>query len=204
MRLSVETLYKYVQRGVVPAAKVGRHWRFDKAAIDRWMAAQTQTGTPAPAVEATRTNSSVKATPLKVLVVDDDAPIRHLLKSWIREDGNEVDLAKDGAEAMERLIHQRYDLVFLDLQMPSLTGGQVLGRLQDYDHRPPVVLITAFGETPLMTQALQYDLLYVLSKPFERRQVMTLLRSVRATLADRPETHTEGANILLSHEEQAF
>ena len=52
LRLSVETLYKYVQRGVVPAAKVGRHWRFDKAAIDRWMAAQPQAGTPAPAVEA--------------------------------------------------------------------------------------------------------------------------------------------------------
>ncbi len=204
LRLSVETLYKYVQRGMIPAAKVGRHWRFDKEAIDRWMAAQAQTGASAEAVGSPRATSSVKATPLKVLVVDDDAPIRHLLQSWIKADGNEVDLAKDGAEAMERLIHQRYDLVFLDLQMPSLTGGQVLERLQEYDYRPPVVLITAFGETPLMTQAQQYDLLYVLSKPFEKRQVMTLLRSVRATLADRPAIEAENANIFLNQEEQAF
>jgi YesN/AraC family two-component response regulator len=43
------------------------------------------------------------------------------------------------------------------------------------------VLITGFSETPMMDQALHYDLLYVLSKPFVREQVLKLLHSVRAT-----------------------
>jgi FixJ family two-component response regulator len=82
---------------------------------------------------------------------------------------------------MTLLTSRTYDLVFLDLHMPDLTGGQVLGRLQEYDDRPPVVLITGFSETPMMDQALHYDLLYVLSKPFVREQVLKLLHSVRAT-----------------------
>ena len=73
-----------------------------------------------------------------------------------------------------------YDLVFLDLQMPGLTGGQVLGRLQEYLHRPPVILITGFSETPLMAQALDYNPLYVLAKPFEREQVLKLIQITHA------------------------
>lgn len=184
LRLSRETLYKYVQRGVMPAAKIGRHWRFDKVAIDRWIASQTDSmhaDSPVPASVSSPVTSSGDR--MRVLVVDDDPAIRQLLRVWIQGEGCEVDLAADGGDAMQRLTTIAYDLVFLDLQMPDLTGGQVLGRLQEYERRPPVVLITGFSGTPMMEQALHYDLLYVLSKPFDRQQVLKLLHSVRATLA---------------------
>jgi excisionase family DNA binding protein len=182
LRLSRETLYKYVQRGVIPAAKVGRHWRFDRQAIDQWMSSQTEASRGEGVSDAAAAPVPAGTGPwMNVLVVDDDVAIRRLLEVWIRGEGHRVDMAGNGAEAMTLLTSRTYDLVFLDLHMPDLTGGQVLGRLQEYDDRPPVVLITGFSETPMMDQALHYDLLYVLSKPFVREQVLKLLHSVRAT-----------------------
>ena len=72
--------------------------------------------------------------------------------------------------------------MFLDLNLPGLTGGQVLGRLQEYERRPPVVLITGYADTPLMDQALDYELLYVLAKPFSRNDIKHLLETASVRL----------------------
>ena len=104
LRLSRETLYKYVQRGIMPAAKIGRHWRFDKLAIDRWIASQTDSvytenaGTPSGASPVAPAGDH-----MRVLVVDDDPGIRQLLRVGIQEEGCEVELAETGAEARQRL-----------------------------------------------------------------------------------------------------
>lgn len=197
LRLSRETLYKYAQRGLIPAGKVGRHWRFDRQVIDDWMSGKAFAAqAPARAQRGAASVSSVQRYGLDVLVVDDDAAIRRLLEAWIQSEGHRVVLACDGAEAMNLLVSLKFDLVFLDLHMPTLSGGQVLGRLQEYDNRPLVVLITGYGDSQLMDQVLNYDLLYVLSKPFSRDQVLKLVQStaaargltVPARLPELPET----------------
>lgn len=181
LNVSRETLYKYAQRGMIPAARIGRHWRFDQQTLSDWMKrqsvglrAEAKPAVVPPVPEAPREG-------LDVLVVDDDPGVRRLLGAWIQADGHRVDEVGTGAEAMTQLTSRSYNLVFLDLNMPGLSGSQVLGRLQEYDDRPPVVLITGYGASPLIDQALNYDLLYVLSKPFSREQVRKLLHSVRAT-----------------------
>lgn len=182
LNVSRETLYKYAQRGMIPAARIGRHWRFDQRTINEWMARQSELvhleSTPPAAKDAEALRAG-----MSVLVVDDDPAVRRLLGVWIEAEGHRVDQVGTGTKAMTQLTTRRYDLVFLDLNMPGLSGSQVLGRLQEYEDRPPVVLITGYSQTPLMDQALHYDLLYVLSKPFSRDQVRKLLHSVRATRA---------------------
>ncbi len=200
LQLSRETLYKYVQKGLVPAAKVGRHWRFDKASVDAWISGQTKTAVP-----HVQTDPKKLAAPLrrlmKVLVVDDDAAIRLLLDNWIRRENHDVDLSKDGTDALERLSTVKYDLVFLDLHMPGLTGGQVLERLRNSEDHPPVVLITGYSESSLLEQALHYDLLYVLSKPFGQDQVRQLIQSVQ-TAPLRTSLHT--ATVSETEEQPGF
>ena len=180
LQLSRETLYKYVQRGVVPAIKIGRHWRFDAAALDAFITSQTRVRPQVGETAASPVLSSRPKKQLRVLIVDDDTAIVKLLSVWICAEGHLVETAANGHQAMDRLTHSIYDMLFLDLHMPDLTGGQVLGRLEEYSVRPPVVLITGFSETPLMEQALEYDLLYVLSKPFDRKQVLHLLTAAVA------------------------
>lgn len=201
LNLSRETLYKYAQRGMIPVARIGRHWRFDQRVLREWMAKSQEQAMQAVVSENAMASHSRRASAdgvaLDVLVVDDDPAVRRLLGVWIEAEGHRVDQVGTGAEAMTLLTTRQYNLVFLDLHMPGLTGGQVLGRLQEYDERPPVVLITGFTETPLMDQALHYDLLYVLSKPFTREQVRKLLHSARATITvpyPESETPTEPAH----------
>ena len=182
LNVSRETLYKYAQRGMIPAARIGRHWRFDQRTISEWMARQALEIRSESKATVERAPEALRAG-MNVLVVDDDPGVRRLLGVWIQAEGHRVDEVGTGAEAMTQLTTRSYNLVFLDLNMPGLSGGQVLGRLQEYEDRPPVVLITGYGKSPLMDQALHYDLLYVLSKPFSRDQVRKLLHPVRATQA---------------------
>ena len=172
LQLSEETLYKYVRQGLIPAAKIGRHWRFERNSLDAWVAAKTQGNQPAA-------GSSARSS-LNILIIDDDAAIRQLLVYWIKAAGHRAETAENGDVAMELIGAGVYDLIFLDLQLPGLTGGQVLGRLQENLRRPPVILITGYSETPIMAQALNYDPLYVLAKPFEREQVLKLIQIVQA------------------------
>lgn len=185
LSLSRETLYKYVNQGVLPAVRIGRHWRFDQRTLMTWMAEQSRR-VPCVAADEGRpmlTESSPAGSghAMNVLVVDDDSSIRRLLGVWIQAEGHRVDQAESGAQAIRQLTARRYDLMFLDLLMPGMTGGQVLGRMQNGDRLPPVVLMTGTAESPLLDQALQCDLAYVLSKPFTRDHVRKLLHAVRAT-----------------------
>lgn len=181
LRLSRETLYKYVRRGILPAVKIGRHWRFRKPELDQWLENQgllsggrEQRQAPSP-----RSGPRVRE-PLRVLVVDDDPSIRLILRIWIEAEGHLADIAENGGSAMRLITKNTYDLVFLDVQMPDLNGAQVLGRLQEYLERPPVVLITGYTESPLLEQALHYEVLYILSKPFMQKQVHRLLIGAQA------------------------
>lgn len=82
----------------------------------------------------------------RILVVDDEENIRELYRDELSEEGYEVALAKDGAEALAMLLSFRPDLVTLDVKMPGMDGIEVLRRIREKDPAVPVLLLTAFVE----------------------------------------------------------
>ncbi|HSB54127.1 MAG TPA: GAF domain-containing protein, partial [Gemmatimonadales bacterium] len=82
----------------------------------------------------------------RILLADDDAPVRHTLAGLLRASGQEVFEAASGAEAIERIRTAGVDLVFTDLGMPEITGWDVARAAKA--HRPdlPVVLLTGWGD----------------------------------------------------------
>lgn len=80
---------------------------------------------PAPAKAATRSHGR-----LKILVADDDAAIRELMELLIHREGHTVTVAPSGTEALEMLARRRFDLVFLDEEMPGMTGVEVIKRIR--------------------------------------------------------------------------
>lgn len=115
----------------------------------------------------------------RILVVDDDDAIRALLATILRRRGLEVDVARNGAEALERLGRCRYAVMLLDLMMPVVNGWEVLDRLADHDRssRPIVIVLTAGTEL----RDLKADLVAgSVRKPFD---VELLLDSVVACIA---------------------
>ncbi|HEX7151117.1 MAG TPA: response regulator [Thermoanaerobaculia bacterium] len=87
----------------------------------------------------------------RVLVVDDDAGIRILVSRILARQDFEVDSARDGAEAIEKILAYDYDLVVLDLMMPRIDGYGVVKYLTE--HHPEklahVIVMTAFGASAL-------------------------------------------------------
>jgi CheY-like chemotaxis protein len=86
----------------------------------------------------------------RVLVVEDDEPIRSLLLTVLRRRGQKTDTACNGAEAIERLRSCNYSLVLLDLMMPVMSGYEFLAALETNGvaQRPLVIVLTA-GSVPV-------------------------------------------------------
>jgi DNA-binding response OmpR family regulator len=109
----------------------------------------------------------------RILVVDDEPPIRNLAARALEMNGYEVEQASGGEEALEKLAATSFDLLLLDVNMPGVSGREVLTRLQDYplDHRPPVLLtsgkVTTFGRHLSGIKVLD-----VVRKPFQIRYLI--------------------------------
>ena len=100
----------------------------------------------------------------KILVVDDEPLIRRSLSRVFADKGHEVRTSEDGTKGLEEWRHYQPDIVFLDVQMPGLTGPQVIAEI-GASHKSKVILMSAYSGTAPEKFNIKYDLF--LSKPFE-------------------------------------
>ncbi|MFQ6102905.1 MAG: response regulator [Candidatus Glassbacteria bacterium] len=80
----------------------------------------------------------------KLLVVDDEAPLRLLYEKELTEEGYEVVCAGDGWEAVRKIEEEIPDLVVLDIQMPEMDGLEAMGRILGKYNKLPVIINTAY------------------------------------------------------------
>lgn len=82
---------------------------------------------------------------LRVLVVDDEAPVRDTLAAVLATDGHEVELAIDGLDGLKRFGAREFDLVMTDRAMPGMSGDQMAATIKLIAPRMPIILLTGFG-----------------------------------------------------------
>ena len=126
----------------------------------------------------------------KILVVDDDARIRDLLKRYLTQEGFEVLLAEDGKSLNRVMQRETADLIVLDLMMPGEDGLSVCRRLRAANDRTPVIMLTAKGEDIDRIVGLEVGADDYLGKPFNPRE---LLARIHAVLRRRPAREVPGA-----------
>lgn len=116
---------------------------------------------------------------LRAVVVDDEPPARSLLREYLgaHDDVDVVAECADGFDAVKRIGELKPDLVFLDIQMPRLTGFEVLELL---DPGPAVVFVTAYDEHAL--RAFEVNAVDYLLKPYGRERLAGALDRVRERL----------------------
>ena len=100
-----------------------------------------------------------------VLVVDDDAAFRTLLKVRLRSTGYTVDTAETGWDGLIKLEHADYDVVLLDCMMPGITGLTVLQHIHARRPSVPVVMMTGNTSSQVVAQALAGGARACLVKP---------------------------------------
>lgn len=115
----------------------------------------------------------------EILVVDDDPPIRALVRQIIRRTGHESVEARDGVEAIEQIEHNLPRLIVLDLMMPRMNGWQVLEELRNRGilGRVPVLVLSAVALQRSESLA-EYGVSGVLGKPFEVGELVGMLRKI--------------------------
>lgn len=103
----------------------------------------------------------------RVLIADDEVGLRDLLERFFISRGLAVDLACDGAEALDMFKHGTYDLLLTDLRMPGLDGLQLLAAVKDMRPEVPVVIISGYGDAETVVSALKGGAENFLAKPIK-------------------------------------
>jgi two-component system phosphate regulon response regulator OmpR len=131
----------------------------------------TNTSNPSPAADA-------KAHHGKILVVDDDARLRDLLRRYLSEQGFQV-ITAENAQNMNKLwLRERYDLLVLDLMLPGEDGLSICRRLRGAGDQTPIIMLTAKGEDVDRIVGLEMGADDYLPKPFNPRELVARINAV--------------------------
>jgi len=117
--------------------------------------------------------------PARILVVDDDVDIRHLVIEALVRSGYEVDDAENGARAWKALHLNHYDLLLTDHNMPEMTGLQLIYRARVSGYELPVILASGSLPPDLIARDPKLKLTAILHKPFTLDE---LIRTVKGIL----------------------
>lgn len=108
----------------------------------------------------------------RILVIDDEEPMRKLLHEMLTMGGHEVVTAVDGQDGIERLQEERFDVIISDLAMPRKTGVDVLNAAKSIDPNYPVVIITGFPSPETAEKLIRVGASEFITKPFEMDKVL--------------------------------
>lgn len=111
----------------------------------------------------------------RVLVVDDERPIRRFLQASLSAHGYRVVEATNGSEALTAVLNERPDLVILDLGLPDIEGTEVIRRLREWTQVPVIILSVRGQDTDKIT-ALDAGADDYLTKPFSIGELMARMR----------------------------
>jgi putative nucleotidyltransferase with HDIG domain len=112
----------------------------------------------------------------RILVADDDANTVRLVAKRLQPEGFQVDTAKDGQEAAEKVFASAYDLVLLDYKMPELDGLTVLSRIKERHPDIAVVIMTAYGSEAVAMESLRRGADDYLIKPLDENEPLPTVR----------------------------
>jgi DNA-binding response OmpR family regulator len=116
----------------------------------------------------------------KVLVIDDEAPIRLLCRVNLEAEGMDVIEAADGPSGVEKALHEKPDVILLDVMMPGLDGWRVAEQLLEDDRTTgiPIVFLTARAEFRDRARGLDIGGIDYVTKPFNPLELAPLVESL--------------------------
>jgi two-component system, NtrC family, response regulator PilR len=127
-------------------------------------------------VTATSLENGPTPAALRVLVVDDEASMRDMLRIVLRRDGYDVSVARNGGEAMELLQREPVDLLLSDIRMPDIGGVDVLRAAKELNKDIVAIMMTAFASTDTAVEALRLGANDYFTKPFSMDELRLKVR----------------------------
>jgi excisionase family DNA binding protein len=170
LRIPVPTVYYLVQRGQLPGIQIGGRWRIKRSLIDRDVLRKDEdAGQPS------------------VLVVDDDVALQALFKLFLKRANLARLVVGSGAEAIAVAKTRKFDLVFLDLNLPDIPGDEVYLQLKALHPDLPIVIVTGYPDGEILSRILSTGPVTVMKKPLEFELLNKAVRQLGHKGAEIPE-----------------
>ena len=137
---------------------------------------------------------------MNILVVDDEKLIVKGLAFSLEQDGNTVDCAFDGSEALQKIKENDYDIVLLDLMLPEMNGYEVCEKVRTFS-RVPIIMLTAKSEDDDKIMGLECGADDYITKPFNvmelKARIKAVMRRVSYSLQKEASDSTDSNNIVI-------
>ncbi|MGM0640517.1 MAG: response regulator [Thermotogota bacterium] len=114
----------------------------------------------------------------KILIADDTKNIRNLLVLGMKSKGYDVEEAVDGEEALKKINYNKYDLIFLDIKMPKVSGTKILKEMRNKNDHTDVVIMTAYGTVKNAIECTKLGTVAYIQKPFTFERLENTLKNM--------------------------
>ena len=113
----------------------------------------------------------------KILIIDDEKPIRSTLKEILEYEKFQVDVAADGLAGLEMVKKEKYDVVLCDIKMPQMDGMEVLDNIMKLEDEPSVIMISGHGTIDVAVDALKKGAYDYIAKPLDLNRLLITIRN---------------------------
>lgn len=114
---------------------------------------------------------------MKILVVDDDRPIRNTLKEILVFEGHTISLAEDGSQGLSMATKENFDAIFCDIKMPNMDGLEMLTALSQNDVDTPVIMISGHGDIDTAVDCIKRGAFDFIQKPLDLNRILITLKN---------------------------
>ena len=129
-----------------------------------------------------------------ILVTDDDATTRQMVRGVLKKAGHDVATAANGMAALQAIQKKKFDLLLLDIWMPKMTGLGLLGHLHGQKHIPKIVVMTSDKTSDTLLDALRGRVYQYLKKPLDATTLLTTVENALSTSPEVPAIEVVSAN----------
>lgn len=140
---------------------------------------------------------------MRILVVDDEVRLTRHVASALTEAGHDPVVVHDGEAALQRAGTEKFDLIILDVGLPSIDGFEVLRRLRALHIATRVIMLTARGELNDRITGLQLGADDYLPKPFAMQELLARVRALSRRFAEEPELELRVGDLTLNLSDHA-
>ena len=115
---------------------------------------------------------------MKILIIEDDKEISEALKEGLEDEAYAVDTCLDGDEGYRTAMAEEYDLIILDVMLPSMNGFEVCQKLRAEKNKTPILMLTARGQSQDVVRGLDFGADDYLAKPFNFEVLLAHMRAI--------------------------
>lgn len=124
----------------------------------------------------------------KIIVIEDEQSLQTILEYDLEQQNHEVDLADDGAQGLEMIKQNQYDLAIVDWMLPNLSGVEIIQKVREFNKKIRIILLTARSDEMDIVKGLEAGANDYVTKPFSPRELSARIRGLLRDVENTEET----------------